>query len=170
MLREERQKHLTKLLQKIDFEETFMQGHAVGGALEPRHQKRLAEATPTWALNNEQVQALLRKVFPKMDSDPGQHERAAKWASIIYEYFRYSLSAGAIANEICRDADKLSRMDKKEFDACVERQRKLVKKTIYRIKKAAAGFRTTGKPRTRKPKKQRPRTGRPRGRPKKEQV
>lgn len=162
--RETQQHRLRQLLRHVDFEETFMRGHAVGGTPEASHQTRMAR-TPTWALTDDRVRELLRKVFPKMDSDPTQRERALRWVHIIYYYFRAgwttNMIAGDMAMNICRGTAE-------EFGACEKRQRRLVKKAIYRIKKAAAGLRTTGKPRTRKPKKERPRTGRPRGRPKKE--
>lgn len=98
------------------------------------HQARLLRPIPSWVQNDRRIQDLLLKMFPRMRDRRTKHYKSAKrWAPIIYLYFRNGQSATEIGEALGIPS-------------------KLVKKALYRIRKAAAGFRTTGKPRTRRTK------------------
>ena len=54
----------------------------------------------TWAKDDEAVQKILRSVFPKVDTDMSQRERAGKWVRVIHLYFRSGMSFGDTAEEM----------------------------------------------------------------------
>lgn len=127
-----------QLRQVFDGNDQFMQGVSVRGSPRSGNAARAATAQvkDSWAFDDERVRLLLMRVFPKKWEK--QHKRAALWMKIINEYFRMGLTANRIAFEL-------------------KRKPKYIENVVRRIRRAAAGVRTDGKPRT----------GKPRGRPKK---
>ena len=96
------------------------------------HQRRMARV-PEWANSDTEVRALLLRSFPKLKTDLAQKKRAALWSKVIFLYWRELWGGVDIAKEMKIPAS-------------------MVYETIKRIKRAGAGLRTDGKPRTRKPK------------------
>ena len=89
-----------QLRKKFDGADSFVAGgHTVGGKPGTRHADRVAN-TPEWANDDEQVRSLLLKVFPKLETDEKQRARAAKWARVIYLYFRMGYVTSRVAMEL----------------------------------------------------------------------
>jgi hypothetical protein len=102
---------------------------------------------PEWTRNDAEVQNLLLRTFPKLETDKRQREQAAWWAAIITLHWRQGRDSGQIADLIFATE---SREVRKIF---VDR----VCDTIKRISRAQKGLRTDGTGRKGR---------RPRGRPK----
>ena len=92
-------------------------------------QKRLNP--PIWAVDDEQLQALLLRVFPKLESDKNQREHAGKWVRVIYLFYRLTWSTGYIGEKMGVS-------------------RKVVCSILHRARNAAVGLRTDGKARAAK--------------------
>jgi hypothetical protein len=131
-----------QLRESFDGEDHFMGGSAVFGKAGSRHAERVANISVTdpWSWNDKQVCSLLQQVFPNFRTSETQRKRAGRWMYIIYRYFRMGFTANRIA-------------------MVLHEPTKRVEDTLRRIRKAAAGLRTTGKPRTHtkgRPKRQNP--------------
>jgi hypothetical protein len=118
----------------FDGSDQFMNGSAVFGKAGPHHDKRIANMhlTDPWAFDDEQMRLLFQRAFPNINTKretKTQHKRALQWMNIIYRWFRRGQTASRVARAMGTNA-------------------KQVEDTIRRIRKAAAGLRTTGKPRT----------------------
>jgi hypothetical protein len=84
----------------VDGEDPFAGGHQVkrpGGRAS--HSERLGRI-PEWAKDNKQIQALLLRSFPKLETDHNQRRRAAIWAQIIQLYYRAVWTQAKIAEEM----------------------------------------------------------------------
>jgi hypothetical protein len=53
-----------------------------------------------WTLDDDQVKALLQRVFPRLALDERERERAGRWARIIHLYYRLGYSYGDAAAEL----------------------------------------------------------------------
>src|SRR5258708_6371390 len=126
-----------QLRESFDGSDQFMRGSAVFGGARSRHTARVASISITdpWSLDDEQVRLLLLKVFPRAFRKPGmkisrtQRKRARQWMAIIQWYFRQGLTANRVALRL-------------------RQEEKRVEDTVRRMRRAAAGLRTTGKLRT----------------------
>lgn len=116
----------------LDGQDPFMtHGHQIMKIRRPK------KKIPAWAYNRKEIQKFLQRVFPKL-KDPGQRERAGRWARIAHLYFNQNWSRGQIAAELHMT-----------YNA--------VNSAVRALKRAAAGLRTdTGKV-----------IGKPKGRPQK---
>jgi hypothetical protein len=126
------------LIPGLDYKDQFQKAHQTRGKPRSTWAKR-ARNIPAWTLSDGAVKKLLQTTFPKMLSDTRQRDRAGRWASTIYLYFRAARPASEVAHEL-----KIS--EKTVYD------------TVLRIRRAAKGLRTTGRKRT---------TGKP-GRPRRQ--
>jgi len=106
----------------LDGQDPFMTtGHQI---LKIRRPKK---TIPSWAYSHKKIQEFLLRVFPNLEKDQKQRERAGRWVRILYLYFNQNWSRGQIASEL-----------KLTYSA--------VNSTIRAIKRAAAGLRSdTGK-------------------------
>jgi len=102
--------------------------HGTRGELRYGHKY---QSPPLWAVDDEQLQALLLRVFPKLESDKNQREHAGKWVHVIYLFYRTQLSTGHVAEKM-----KVSKQAARSI--------------LHRVRNAAAGLRTDGKPRAAK--------------------
>jgi hypothetical protein len=93
--------------------------------------------TPLWVYDNQMIQNMLLRAFPKLGYHPTQRRRAARWARVIQLFFRARLSYSDVAEELGVT-------------------RKLIKTMVRNIRRRAAGRRTSGVKSTGRP------TGRPR--------
>lgn len=59
--------------------------------------RRGSRIRPSWVDKPLEIQKILRRSFPKLDSDPKQRKRAADWAYIIYLYWGNGLTQGKVA-------------------------------------------------------------------------
>lgn len=116
------------LLEVFDAKDSFMKGHDVRGKPSSTFTRR-SHNLPLWIRDKKAIQELLLKVFPKLRTDPRQQERAGRWARVIQLFFRFPLPARMVAGE-------MGISEKMVYDIAL------------RIKRAAAGLRTTGRPRT----------------------
>jgi transposase-like protein len=119
----------------FDSSDPFMTGgHQI---IKTREGKR---KIPLWVKDQKFIQNLLLRSFPKLATSPTQRSRAARWARVIYLYYRANMTASQVASEMKIDI-------------------KTVYNTLGRAKTAAKGNRTS-KPKIK--------LGiRPRGRPRK---
>lgn len=62
--------------------------------------KRGSRQKPAWVGNVSVIRKILRRSFPKLDTDPRQRRQAAYWVQIIYLYWGRGLSQGKIALEL----------------------------------------------------------------------
>jgi len=134
-----------QLRKSFDGSDKYMRGAAIFGKAGGHHNKRIANThlTDPWAFNDEQMRLLFQRAFPNINTrreTEVQHKRALQWMFIIYRWFRRGQTANRVARAMGTNA-------------------KQVEDTIRRIRRAAAGLRTTGKPRTNT-------RGRPKKRPK----
>lgn len=79
---------------RIDVDDPFMQAHRI---IKVRQYNR---EIPDWAMNDVEVRALLLRSFPKLNSSATQRALAARWASVIYMYYRMQYSHRWIAAEM----------------------------------------------------------------------
>ena len=152
------QKDFGGLRQIFDGNDRVMRGVSTHGKVGSRHAERVANISITdpWSLDVEQVRLLLLKVFPKAFPKPGmkrdrrQRKRARLWTLIIQHYFREGRTAGRIAMRLYakRVRKKFELLKHPKRARTLAQEEKRVEDTIRRIRKAAAGLRTTGKPRT----------------------
>ncbi len=87
--------------------------------------------TPEWVTDERRLQAMLLLAFPKLESDVNQRARAAKWARVIYLFYRAYETTNQIAEM----------MGITEQTVC---------SILYRARNAATGLRTDGTPRAAK--------------------
>jgi len=152
------QKDFGGLRRVFDGNDQVMRGVSTHGKARSRHAERVANISITdpWFLNDEQVRLLLLKVFPRAFPKPGmkinrrQRKRARLWMLIIQLYFREGRTAGRIAMRLYakRVRKKFELLKHPKRARTLAQEEKRVEDTIRRIRKAAAGLRTTGKPRT----------------------
>src|SRR6202030_2223253 len=122
----DRQEDLKQLRNRIDGDDGFFPGHSIrygGGRL---HSTR-GNKVPGWTKSDVKILALLRRVFPKLDTDKHHRERAGRWARAIYLYFRKRMTHTEIAGEM-----------KVSVNAAHE--------LIKRIQRRAAGIRSDNRP------------------------
>lgn len=55
---------------------------------------------PRWTKSDRNIQALLLRVFPKLKQDERQRKAAARWALVIYLYYRTGSTYREIAEEL----------------------------------------------------------------------
>jgi hypothetical protein len=124
----------------FDGSEPFMTGRGISvhGKAGSGHDERMRRV-PAWTRNDKMVNVVLTRAFPYMSTNEAQTKRAGRWAFIIYTYFRVGWTAGRIAADL--SAHKIGESAPKVSE-------KQVEDTIRRIKRVAAGLRTTGKSRT----------------------
>lgn len=54
----------------------------------------------TWAIDDIEVKALLQRVFPRLDANERERERAGRWVRVIHLYHRLGHSHGDVALEL----------------------------------------------------------------------
>lgn len=125
----------TELRGAFDSSDPFMtKGHQIIKLREGR------KKVPAWVKDQKFIQSLLLRSFPKLLISPTERLRAARWARVLYLYYRTNMTASQVAHEMKID-------------------QKTVYNTLARAKAAAKGNQT-GRPRVK--------LGiRPRGRPRK---
>lgn len=129
-------------------------GGIIRGGPRSKWKNRVWNNTPSWVLNDAKVRLLLTKVFPRLQTNQVQRERAGRWLQVINLYWRVGEPASRVAAALglC-DNELTARPVPAEKRRCV----KVVEDTVIRINRAWKGVRTTGRART---------TGKP-GRPRK---
>ncbi len=55
---------------------------------------------PDWTQDDQKIQELLLRTFPKLNTDSRQREQAGRWIRVIYLYYRSRLTHGQIAVEL----------------------------------------------------------------------
>jgi hypothetical protein len=63
-------------------------------------EERASKETPDWAKSDEKIANLIRKVFPKFETNEKQRFRASRWVRIIYLHFRVNYTLSQIADEM----------------------------------------------------------------------
>jgi hypothetical protein len=78
-----------------DGNEPFMTGHQI------RKMRAGCRRTPRWALDNDKVQELLLRSFPKMKVKGHNHRRrAARWMAVIQLFFRCHMTLSHVAETL----------------------------------------------------------------------
>jgi hypothetical protein len=92
-------KDFQQLRKVFEGSDPFMGGPGGGGhqVVGPRRRKR---PVPLWAQNTETIKAILLRSFPKLQTNPRQRARAARWARIIHLYFRMQWTYTQVAEEL----------------------------------------------------------------------
>jgi len=80
---------------------------------------------PEWTRDDQFVRKLIRKSFPKMDTDPKQRFQAGRWAAVIHLFYRLQLPTGQIAADMGVKVKK-------------------VRDVLQRLRRAAKGLSTDG--------------------------
>lgn len=89
------------LSERIDSRDRFMSNHNVrsGGQGAVASAQRRANP-PKWTRTNEGIQIVIRRAFPHFETNKRQRLAAARWARIIYLYFRVGYTYSQIAEEM----------------------------------------------------------------------
>ncbi len=106
--------------------------NSVVGGPRASHAVRLKKKIPDWTKSKAAMLELLRSVFPKLLTDKRQQKHAARWFDLIQLYYKRGEPTSVVASTM-------------------NVRRSWVQGTLRRIRNAAAGKRTDGKPRTGKP-------------------
>lgn len=62
--------------------------------------RRIKREPPEWTKNDEAIQTLLLRSFPKLKKNARQRERAARWVRFIHLYYRMGMTHGQVAAEM----------------------------------------------------------------------
>lgn len=90
--------------------------------IQPQHH---GSSIPEWSKNDQEIQQILLRSFPKLDRDEVQRQRASRWIRVIYLHYRLCWVHSQIAEEM----------------GLTEAQ---VRRIIHSIRRAAAGKRADG--------------------------
>lgn len=86
-----------QLRKNFDGDDPYVDGgHGVRGGGRTSYRTRVSN-TPAWVNDDEEVRQLLLKVFPQLESDPVQRQRAGVWMTIIHLYFRLGYTRTHVA-------------------------------------------------------------------------
>jgi hypothetical protein len=115
-------------IDELDRKDQFQKGYGIRGGPTLRMRKM-----PKWMNNKKDIQRLLLRVFPKLETDKRQRKNALRWVEVIRLYFTLGWSAHDVAEEL----------QQRNSDEHVSA--KMIYDTAQRIIRAGAGLRTTGK-------------------------
>src|SRR5579859_1728966 len=93
--RGEKHPNHARLRTKIDSNDQFLTG-----GFEVKKIRAREHETPEWALSNKKVQEILLKAFPTLHKTKPSRARAARWASVIYLYYRMGLPQQVVMREL----------------------------------------------------------------------
>lgn len=114
---------LPRLRASLDSNDTFLSGgHGViktAGAT--RHAERMSRI-PVWALDDEKIRELINSRFPEAKNDPAQRKLASRMVRVIYLYYRFGATRGAVAEEL--------HMTEKAVKQLIERINKAMSKPL----------------------------------------
>jgi len=83
-----------RLRRQVDGNDGFTSGHQI---ITLRQSNR---EDPEWTKSDAEIREVLRRSFPKLDTDAGQRFRAGRWMRVIQLYFRKHYTHGQIAAEM----------------------------------------------------------------------
>jgi hypothetical protein len=97
-----RSSDLNQIRKQIDGDDGFFSGHRVRSACgaKGKHVGTRGRETPEWTKTNTGIQQVLLRAFPKLAVNPVQREKAARWARVIYLYYRLGYTYSQIAEEM----------------------------------------------------------------------
>jgi hypothetical protein len=125
---------LAYLRKHIDGSDQFMGGHQVLTVRKSRQRK-----PPEWVNNDKIVQNFLVSQFPNYRWSWSEYTSLRVWAAVIYLYLRVGMKARDVAHN-------LNHRQTGPISETITQDR--IWRIAYSIKKAYAGERTDGKPRT----------------------
>lgn len=127
---------MMSLNERIDSRDLFMSNHSVrsGGQGAVASAERRANS-PEWARTNKGIQKVIRLAFPHFETNNRQRIYAARWARIIYLYFR----AGYTYSQIAEEMNIHSPSSKRPYRA--------VERLLEHIRNVAKGLNENGNPR-----------------------
>lgn len=76
--------------------DSFLYSRKVGNFTFPKRKRSI----PEWSWDNKAIREILLRSFPRLDSDEGQRIRAARWAFVIYQFFRKGSSYQDLAKRM----------------------------------------------------------------------
>jgi hypothetical protein len=119
---------MMNLNERIDSRDLFMSNHSIrsGGQGAVASAKRRAKP-PKWARTDKGIQKIIRLAFPHFETNERQRKFAARWARVIYLYFRVGYTYSQIAEEM------------KLYSKIPNRPYNTVEMTIKHIQRAAEG-------------------------------
>ena len=83
-----------RLRRQVDGNDGFTSGHQI---ITLRQSNR---EDPEWTKSDAEIREVLRRSFPKLDTDAGQRFRAGRWMRVIQLYYRKHGTEGRIAEEM----------------------------------------------------------------------
>lgn len=90
-----------------------------------------------WAKSDTRVQKLLLTVFPKLNTNLLQRERAGRWLRVIHLYFRQGMSYGEVAAEMELSKERVKGIIRSVFRAlrgcAANRSRKRRKRAVSQL-------------------------------------
>jgi hypothetical protein len=130
---------MTNLSERIDSRDLFMSNHSVrsGGQGAVASAERRTNS-PKWARTDGGIRDVIRRAFPHFETNERQRKFAARWARVIYLYFRVGYTYSQIAEEM-----NIHSPSKKRPYRAVER-------LIEHIQNVAKGLNENGKLRRRR--------------------
>ena len=91
-----RKKDMAKLRKRMDGDDGFMSAHQIKKTRVQIGQKD----TPLWSASNTEVQKVLLRVFPKLQTHNGHRQRAARWNQAIVLVYRLNMPYNHAAAEM----------------------------------------------------------------------
>jgi hypothetical protein len=85
---------------------------------------------PEWAMNNKRVQEVLLVAFPTLKRTKASRKKAARWASVIYLYYRMGLPQQVVMKEL--------KLTKPAFKTICQRVEAIIKNGVSRDSKQNA--------------------------------
>lgn len=84
-----------ELRKNFDSNESF-----VAGGFETKSIRHRIKKIPTWALENKSIKSLLVSVFPKLNTNLRQRQRAGRWMRAIHLYYRVGMPHNHVSQEM----------------------------------------------------------------------
>jgi hypothetical protein len=93
---------LNQIRKQIDGDDGFFSGHHVRTACGAKGKQigSRGRKTPVWTKTDTGIQQVLLRAFPKLIENPAQREKAARWARVIYLYYRMGYTFSQVAEEM----------------------------------------------------------------------
>jgi hypothetical protein len=93
---------LKQIRNRLDTDDLFFSGHRVRKACGPngKHIGSRGRKIAEWATTDKGIQKVLLRAFPKLGEDLKQRLHAARWARVIFLYFRMGYTYSRIAEEM----------------------------------------------------------------------
>lgn len=90
-------KDYERLRALIDSDDSFLAG---GTGHQIQKERVLERETPSWAIDNRELRKIIETAFPKWRKNAKQRHQAARWAQVVYLFYRMHLPRQHVAAEM----------------------------------------------------------------------